>query len=200
MTEIMLNPNVAYLFLVAGFSLALLAVIDPGTGIIEIAALFTLVLAGWGVYSLPINYWALAVLLLSVILFIWAVLKSGKYSHLGISIFALVLGSAYMFKGDFWWQPAVNPVLAIIVSVLVGGFFWIVARKSMEARAAVPAHDLGSLIGAIGETRSEVYHEGSVQVNKELWSARSSKPIKSGAIIRVKSREGFILEVEEVED
>ena len=98
-------------------------------------------------------------------------------------------------------KPTFSNILIILyLIILVGGFFWIVARKSMEARVAIPAHDLGSLIGAIGETRSEVYHEGSVQVNKELWSARSTKPIKSGAMVRVKSREGFILDVEEVEE
>ena len=48
MEAIFLNPNVAYLFLVAGFSLALMAVLTPGTGLLEIGALFVLLLAGWG--------------------------------------------------------------------------------------------------------------------------------------------------------
>jgi membrane-bound serine protease (ClpP class) len=200
MIDFFLNPDVAYLFLVAGFSLALLAIITPGTGLLEIAALFILLLAGWGIYSLPINYWALIVLLISVFLFIWAVRKSGQLIYLGLSLLALVLGSAYLFRSELWWKPAVNPFLALVVSVLAVGFFWIVARKSIEANAAVPLHDLSELIGALGEAQTEIHHEGSVQVQKELWSARSVKPIKPGAIVRVLARDGFILEVEEINE
>jgi membrane-bound serine protease (ClpP class) len=199
MVDFLLDPNLAYIFLIGGFTLALMAILTPGTGLLEISAVFAFVLAGWGVYRLAINYWALIILLLSVIPFIWAVRKSGQVVYLGVSILALVVGSAFFFRGDAWWKPAVNPVLALVVSVLVGGFFWIVARKSIEAGAASPAHDLGPLIGAVGEAKTQVHQEGTVQVRGELWSAVSDQPIQEGAAIRVIGRQGFMLEVEEVE-
>jgi membrane-bound serine protease (ClpP class) len=198
--NILLNPSLAYLFLVGGLSLALLAILAPGTGLLEISAFFSLLLAGYGIYSLPINYWALAILFLGVFPFIWAVRKSGQLIYLGISILALVVGSIYLFQGNVWWQPAVNPVLALIVSLLVGGFFWIVARKSLEAEAAPPSHDLGELIGAVGEARSNIHTEGSAQVLGEMWSVRSEVPIPTDSTVRVIAREGFILDVEKVDD
>jgi len=202
--DFLLNPNIAYVFLVGGFSLALMAILTPGTGLLEIGAFFSLLLAGYGVYNLPINYWALVFLVLGVFPFIWAVRKSTNLIYLGISILALVIGSAYLYKGEAWWQPAINPVLAFVVSVLVGGFFWIVARKSLEADAAPTSHDLSRLIGAIGETKSDVHHEGTVQVLGELWAARSNELIPTASTIRVIGRDGFILdiaiEVEQVED
>ncbi len=197
--NLLLNPNIAYCFLVGGFSLALMAILTPGTGLLEIGAFFSLLLAGYGVYNLPINYWALVVLLLGVFPFIWAVRKSGQMIYLGISILALVAGSAYLFSGDVWWQPAVHPVLALLVSLLVGGFFWIVARKTLEADSAPPSHDLSALNGALGEAKSEIHYEGSAQVLGELWAARSENPIPDGSAIRVVGREGFILEVEKVD-
>lgn len=121
--DFFLDPNIAYLFLVAGFSLAIMAILTPGTGLFEIGALFALLLAGWGVYNLPVNYWALAVLLLGVIPFILAVRRSGRMLFLVIALLALVFGSAYLFRGEMWWQPAVNPILALVVSLLMGGFF-----------------------------------------------------------------------------
>jgi len=193
--DFLLNPNIAYLFLIGGFSLSLMAVLTPGTGLLEIGAFFCLLFAGYGVYNLPINYWALAILLIGVFPFIWAVRKSGRLLYLGVSILTLVIGSAYLFKGNLWWQPAVSPVLALVVSILVGGFFWIVARKTLEADAAPPSHDLSGLIGAVGESKSHVHHEGSVQVQGELWAARSDEPIPPGSLIRVINRDGFILEV-----
>jgi membrane-bound serine protease (ClpP class) len=175
--------------------MALMAILTPGTGLLEIGAFFSLLLAGYGIYNLPINYWALVILLLGLLPFVWAIRKSGQMLYLGISILALVLGSAYLFRGEIWWQPAVHPVLAVVVSLLAGGFFWIVARKTLEADSAPPVHDLNTLIGAVGEAKSEIHHEGSAQVHGELWAARSEKPIPDGSIVRVTGRDGYILEV-----
>ncbi|MBC8496474.1 MAG: hypothetical protein H8D37_02315 [Chloroflexi bacterium] len=198
MADFLLNPNVAYLFLVGGFSMALMAIVTPGTGVLEIGAIFALLLAGWGIYNLPINYWALIILVLGVVPFIIAVRKSRRMVFLGISIFALIIGSVFIFRGEIWWKPVVNPVLASVVSLLTGGFFWIVVQKTLEADDAPLAHDLSPLLGAVGEAKTDIHQEGSIQVRRELWSAYSENPISEGALVKVVKREGFILQVEEV--
>ena len=197
MEEILLNPNLVYLFIVGGFSLAFMAILAPGTGILEIAGLFALLLAGWGIFHLPINYWALAVLIVGVFPPVFALRKTKKKYFLAISVVSLVIGSAFLLQGAHWYSLAVNMGLAIVVSVFIGGLFWIITQKTLEADAAPPSHDLSTLIGAIGEAKSNIHHEGSVQVNKELWTARSNDPIEAGARIRVIDREGFVLVVEE---
>jgi len=196
--DALLNPNLAYLLLVAGSLLAISAVLSPGTGLLEIATLFALLLAGYEVYNLPTNAWALVILLLGVIPFLLAVRKSGKLIFLVISILALVIGSTFLFRGETWWQPAVNPVLAVVTSTLTAVFFWVAVRKTLEADAVRPTHDLSILIGAIGEAKTDIDidGDGSVQVSGELWTARSQKPISAGSRIRVLNREGFVLEVE----
>ena len=198
MEEILLNPNLVYLFIIGGFSLAFMAILAPGTGILEIAALFVLILAGWGVFNLPINYWALALLVFGVFPPVFALRKTKKISFLGMSVFSLVFGSAFLLRGENWYSLTINPGLAIVVSLLIGGLFWVITKKTLEADAAPPTHDLSTLIGAVGEAKSNVYLEGSVQVNKELWTSRSDKPIAAGAKIRVIDREGFVLVIEEV--
>ena len=160
---ILLNPNVAYLLLVGGAMLAILAVLSPGTGLLEAAAFILLLLAGYAMYNLPINYWALGILLLGVIPFLFALRKSGNLIYLGISILALVIGSIFLFQGQ-GWRPAVNPVLAIVVSTLSAGFLWLVGRKVIEVESIRPTHDLAALLGEIGEAKTEIYTEGSVQV------------------------------------
>lgn len=198
MLDILLNPNVAYLFLVGGFLLAVLALLAPGTGVLEVGALFALILAGWAVYNVPINLWALIVLLLGVLPFILAVRRTGNLIFLVISIIAMVVGSAFLFQGQ-GLQPAVNPVLAIVVSSLTGGFFWVVTRKVLEAEQTRPSHDLEALIGRIGEAKTDIHDEGTVQVAGELWTAHSDEPISEGAHVRVLGREGFVLQVEPLE-
>ncbi|OGO64165.1 MAG: hypothetical protein A2Z45_08025 [Chloroflexi bacterium RBG_19FT_COMBO_55_16] len=192
---ILLNPNVAYLLLVGGALLAILALLNPGTGLLEVAALILLVLAGWGIYSLPINLWALGLLLLGVLPFLFALRRSGRMVYLGVSIAALVVGSIFLFQGE-GLKPAVSPFLAVIVSVLAVGFVWLVAQKTLEADRVRPVHDLKALIDTIGEAKTDIHTEGSVQVAGELWSARSQQPIPVGSKVRVIAREGFILDVE----
>lgn len=197
-----LDPNLAYLFLVAFFFLAGIAILTPGTGLLEVGALVTLIAAGWGVYTLPINIWALILLLLGVFPFIIAVRQSQKMLYLVISVASLVLGSSFLFKSEIWWRPAVHPVLAAVVSVIVGGFFWIISVRTIEAELAPPSHNLGRLIGVRGEARSylDQQTEGSVQVLGELWSARATEPIQEGEPVLVVDRMGLVLEVSPVKE
>ncbi len=194
--EILLNPNLFYLFLVAGVLLAIMALFSPGTGLLELGAFFLLLLAGWGIYKIPINLWALGLLLLGVFPFILAVRRSRQIIFLVIALIALVIGSTYLYQGDSWWQPGVHPLLAIVVSILSAGYLWIATVKVLEADNQRPSHDLAGLIGAIGEAKTAIHHEGSVQVAGELWSAHSLVPIPDGSMVRVTGREGLMLEVE----
>jgi membrane-bound serine protease (ClpP class) len=94
--------------------------------------------------------------------------------------------------------PAVNPILAGIVSILCGGFIWIATDRALAAQQAKPVMDPDSLVGKIGEARTAISDDGSVQVGAELWSARSQDPIAKGSTVRVTQRDGFVLIVEKV--
>jgi membrane-bound serine protease (ClpP class) len=199
--EFLQNPNITYLLLAGGLVFAMLALAAPGTGVLEIVALFVLGLAGWSVASnnLPINAWSLVVLGVGLVLFFLALRRPKQWYLLVASILAIVLGSVFLFRSQIWYIPAVDPFLAAIVSVLTGGFFWVAARKVMEAASVRPVHDLDALVGAKGEAKTHIFKEGSVQVEGELWSARSDQPIHSGTAVRVLELDGFTLKVEAAE-
>jgi membrane-bound serine protease (ClpP class) len=195
MMEFLLEPNVAYLILLAGVMLAFMAIVTPGTGMLEVGALFCIALAGYAVYNLSFNWWALLVLGLSIVPFVYAIQKPKRELYLGLAIVLLVFGSVFLFpsqNGLF----AVNPIVAIVASVMVAGFLWIAVQKSMQAAQLKPAHDLSGLVGQTGEARTVVGEDGSVQVAGELWSARSDFLIPVGSHIKVIRREGFVLVVE----
>ena len=198
--QILFNPDVAYLILVASFVLIMLAVITPGTGILEIAAVFILLTAAYSIIQIPLNLWALPVIATAAGLFVLAIWRTKHLLTLGISLILFVIGSAYLFRGQYWWQPAVNPLLAAFVSAIVLGFFWIAGRKAIEASQIIPRHELTQLIGAVGEAKTDIYKEGTVQVESELWSAYSKSPIPNGSRVRVINRDGFLLEVIKEDD
>ena len=191
------NPDFAYLALIMGLLLVFLAVIIPGTGVVELLALAVLLIAAVSMYNLTINLIAVAILLLSIFPFYMAVRHSGKKIYLLIAVIALGLGSAFIFKGE-GFLPAVNPFLAVITSVFSAGFIWLVLEKGFEASRSVPVQDLRNLIGKTGEAETDILDEGTVHVAGELWSARSERLIPEGSIIRVIDRDGFTLIVEEI--
>ena len=194
--DFLLNPNIAYLILLTGILLGFLAIVTPGTGLLEVGALFCVVLAGYAIYNLSVNWWALLLLLISIGPFLYAVRKPKRELYLGLSIFLLVIGSVFLFAVD-GFKPAVNPLVALLSSGLVSAFLWIVVRKTVQAASARPAHDLEGLVGKVGEARTAIDDDGSVFVAGEMWSARSgSNSIPVGSHVRVVRREGFTLVVE----
>jgi membrane-bound serine protease (ClpP class) len=193
--DFLLDPNIAYLILLGGVLLAMLALAAPGTGLFEVGAFFCIALAGYAIYHLSFNWWAMILLALSIVPFVYALQKPRREVYLALSILLLGVGSVFMFP-RIAGQPVVNPGVAVVASGLVAGFLWIAVRKSIEAANVRPSHDLKGLVGQIGETRTRVDNEGSVLVAGELWSARSEKPIAAGNSVRVVGRDGFILIVE----
>jgi membrane-bound serine protease (ClpP class) len=195
MMDFLLDPNIAYLFLLGAVLLALLSVATPGTGLLEVGAFFCIALAGYAIYNLSFNWLALVVVALSVVPFVYALQKPKRELFLGLSILMIVVGSIFIFPRASG-QPAVNPGVAAIATLLVAGFLWIAVRKSVEASYKRPAHDLEALVGQTGEARTKVREDGSVFVSGEMWSAKSDNAIAAGSPIRVVRREGFVLVVE----
>ncbi|HSQ40113.1 MAG TPA: NfeD family protein, partial [Anaerolineales bacterium] len=124
--------------------------------------------------------------------------KPKRELYLGISIVVLIIGSIFLFPSQSG-GPAVNLFVAFIASILVAGFLWVAVGKSIQAAQIRPSHDLDALVGQIGEAKTKILEEGSVQVAGELWTARSEKPIRSGSEVRVVRRDGFVLVVEKKE-
>lgn len=197
--NLLTDPNIAYVLMVLGIMLGVLALFAPGTGLLEIGALFVLVLAGVSASNMDINPWALAILILGVVPFIFALRKWRNWIFLGVTILAVVVGSYFLFRSPDG-SPAVNLGLAVFVSLLVTAILWVIGRKSLEAIARRPDIDLSKLDGMVGETHTSVFHEGSVYINGEDWSAWSEKPIPANTRVKVVSRQGLVLEVEPVDE
>jgi membrane-bound serine protease (ClpP class) len=197
--DALINPDIAYVALVIGFALAILAMTAPGTGLLEVLAFILLIFAGYEIVNQPINLWALILLVVGVFPFVYAVRRSGKWYYLAAATLAFIIGSVFLFSSDTWWRPVVNPFLATFISILVVGFFWLVVRKGLEALNKRPSHskDLTELTGM---SRTTIHHEGAVYIGGEEWSARSKKLIPANAHVKVISKQGFVLEVEEIKD
>lgn len=184
-----LIPNLLYLALVVGTWLAALAILNPGTGIIEVLAAVALGVAGVGMIFFPIHLWALVLLLVGSVLFGLSVWRFRRGLWLALSIIALTLGSAFLYAAPDG-GPAVNLVLALVVTGMSVGIFWLLARSLLKAHQVVPNLDPDRLIGQIGEARSAIDLVGSAYVGGELWTAKAESTIAEGSQVRVVGREG----------
>ena len=187
--------SLLYLILVAGIWLAALAVVNPGTGVLEILALAALGGAGLGTIFVPLNAWALIVLALGGVLFIASLRLPRPEIWLAFSALALSVGSVFLFQPDAG-GAAVHPLLALTVSLLTLGYFWWAIRSAITAQRARPTIDPNKVIGEIAEVRTELNPVGSVYALGELWTARSEGRVKVGKKVKVVDREGLMLLVE----
>lgn len=189
-----IDPNIAYVLLIVGFMLSVLALLTPGTGIVEIIGLFSMILAGYGIISNPSHYWAL-IILIPFLPMIFVYRKFKKDYYLIIAIALLNIGSFMIFKsenGGF----AVSPIVAIVVVLLNAPILWIVVKKIIEAIDRSPDFNPENIIGSIGIARTNIFNDGTAYVAGEEWSARSEIKIGKGEEIKVVKKEGLILWVE----
>lgn len=193
--NILLDPNFAYLILVVGLMLGVLALFAPGTGLLEVGAFAAILLAAYSISNLTINFWALLLLVLGVFPFVLAMRFSKKRIYLIFALVAMIAGSAFLINTREGLL-AVNPFLAGFMSLFAVGLLWIIGVKGVEAHNIKPSFNLDHLVGMTGEAQTDIFNEGSIQVNGELWSARSKSFIPCGSPVRVLQREGLLLVVE----
>lgn len=149
-------------------------------------------------YNLPIRGWALILLVIGIVPFIFALRKFKQWYWLVPAIVSSVVGSVFMFKSDTS-LTAINPFFAALVSILSIVFMWFIGIKTLEAMRLRPSQDLTRLIDILGEARTDIQNEGTVYAGGEEWSARSDALIPAGSEIKVVGREGLVLQVVKAE-
>ncbi len=77
--------------------------------------------------NLPINWWALVILVIGIIPFLLALKNPVNVIWLLLSILALVIGSVFIFKQE-GMVAAVHPVLAGVTSI-AAVFLWFIDGK-----------------------------------------------------------------------
>lgn len=197
--DFLFDPNIAYIFIVAAVMLALFTIIVPGTGLPEAGMIICLGVTWYIMSRLEPNIWALVVVALSVVPFFFAIRQPRlRLSLLVLTILMVAVGSVFLFT-DKSGRPLVNFMLAGMVSTFCGVFIWTAVERGLKAQGNRPFNDPDSLVGTVGEARTEVHYSGSVLAGGELWSARSEKPIPAGSTVRILRRDGFVLTVQKME-
>jgi membrane-bound serine protease (ClpP class) len=197
----LINPNIAYLLVVTGIMLLLWTFNNPKSNWPKFLMVVCFIAAAYEFVFLKENPWAFLVVALSPLPFSYAIRHKRPRSPLYlITIAMLSFGSVSLFV-DENNSPVIDYGLAGIVSVFCASFILIGVERLRSAGSAMLSNDPDSVVGLIGETRSEIesHSAGSVLIEGELWQARSKKPIPAGSTVRVVRQDGFVLTVKETE-
>jgi membrane-bound serine protease (ClpP class) len=197
--DLLINPNIAYLSIVGAVIFVMLTFVVPRSKIPIVGFVICLAIAWFEISQLRANPWDLIIVVLSPIPFFVAVRTSRlHYPLLFLSLMALTIGSYFIFT-DQNGTPTVNLNLVMGVSFLSALFAWGAYNRQIQKQNEEGIYDPDSVVGLIGEARTEIDSSGLVLLEGELWRARSKTPIPAGSAVRVIRSGGGLLTVQKVE-
>lgn len=195
MLDLISNPNVAYVLLMLGLVGLYFEMSNPGLILPGVVGGLSLILALYGMQTLPVNYAGLLLILLGAILFI-AEVNVMSYGLLSVGgAISLYLGSIMLIDSDDpnmqISQAVLFPTMAL--SVLIAGGVFYLAMKAHERR---PVSGIDSLIGEKAKVKMELNPEGSVLLHGETWRAEcDGGHIETGETVVVEAVEGLTVKV-----
>lgn len=191
------NPNMVLILGMFGIYGIILEFYNPGSLVPGVVGVICLILAGYAVQMLPVNYAGLALIAVGIAMMVGEAFAP-SFGALGVGgIIAFTLGGIMLFDSDIPAFQVGIPVLAAIGAVMALVIFGTV-HVAMRMRGREVTVGIERMVGEDGEALTDVAPSGQVRVLGEIWSARSAngEAVSAGTPIVVKSVEGMKLTVE----
>jgi membrane-bound serine protease (ClpP class) len=180
------TPTLAYLLLVGGLVALLFEWFQPGFGVAGISGVVLAALGAFGFAVLPTQWWALALVILGLVLLALdlALAALGPLTIAGTA--ALVAGSVWLYRGP----QALRLAGWVIALVVVGAvaFFVFVMTTVLRAQGVQARAGMQAALGKHGVVRSMLNPQGHVFVDGVLWRAQapeSAGQIRTGTAVLV---------------
>ncbi len=197
--NILSDPNIAYLLLMAGILGIYMEFSHPGVIFPGVAGGIALLLALTSFQILPINYAGLLLILLGIALLIGeAFLPSFGVLGIGGAI-ALGLGSLLLFDTGSS-DLGVDRSIIFTAVVTLSAFILLVGYLVFKSQKKKPTMGLEGLLGEIGEVKVQLNPSGKIFVHGEYWNAEGNEEIAVGAKVRVVGFEGMSLKVKKLSE
>ncbi|MFB3056660.1 MAG: nodulation protein NfeD [Ignavibacteriaceae bacterium] len=200
--SILSNPNIAYILLMLGIYGLFFELYNPGALFPGIIGGICLILAFYSMHTLPVNYAGLALIILSIILFL---LEIKIVSHGALSIggvISLFLGSMMLIDTESILEAMeISMELIIFIVILTSAFFIFAITLGIKAQRKKPTTGTEGLIGEIGKTVTKLSPSGEITVHGEFWKAECLEgEIEEGADVEVVVVQNLKLKVKKVSE
>ena len=199
--HIITNPNIAYVLFILGLFGIIYEFSQPGLGVSGAIGVICIILGLYAFSVLPTNYAGLALIVVSIVLFILDL----KLNLGGILSLA---GIASLIIGSFMLIDTAAPFLQIAksliigISIVVSVFLIIVIRAVYKVHRKKPVTGSIGMVGTIGIVIENLNPEGLIKTHGEIWKALSldNKTIKKGNVVKIISVEGLLIHVKRIEN
>ncbi|MDY6846934.1 MAG: nodulation protein NfeD [Chloroflexota bacterium] len=206
--QIINEPNIAYMLLSLGILFLLAELSDPGLSVAGIGAGLCFIIGFMALGSLPVNWAAVGMLALSLILFVVALLTDTEVVVTAAGLIPFILGSLLLFTPFKPESPAapelrVSLWLILLMAGIIVFFSLVILRAILKASKRPPQTGAESLIGKTAIAKTTLNPDGEVTIEHQTWSATSSSgEVKEGQPVKVMSVSGVRLVVtpEDIED
>ena len=188
-----------YLLLVVGLGMLLFEVFQPGFGVAGLAGVVTAAIGVFGLFVLPVTWWAVALVVLGLILYAVDTAIAGFGPVTIAATVAFAVGSWQFYAAD---ALALNGWLIAATTLAALVFFVFIMTSLLRAQAGPEGVSVEDLVGRPGIVRSVLNPEGHVYIDGALWRARwtgDRKRAKVGTPVRVHDVDGAVVLVEPFE-
>ncbi len=177
--DIVSSPNIVFILFSLGSMGLVLELYNPGAILPGVVGGICIILALYGMRTLPINYAGVLLILFSIILFILEI-KIVSHGLLTIGgVISIIIGGLMLVDTA---DPELKVSRSIIytVAIVVGAFVILAFTLAYKARVARPTTGAEGLIGVTGVVKTKIDKTGYVYLAGELWEAFADEIIEEG--------------------
>jgi membrane-bound serine protease (ClpP class) len=198
--QILINPNIVFLLLTIGVQAILIELSSPGGWVAGFIGAVCLLLAGYGLGVLPVNWFGILFMIAAFVLFIVDIKAPTHGALTAAGVASLIIGALVLFNTPSVTPPSlqISIPLVILVSLGTGLVFAVIVGFGIRAQRAPVRMGQESLPHQTGVARTDINPQGQVQVASELWTAEldeGSDPVHAGDPVEVVSAQGLRLKI-----
>jgi membrane-bound serine protease (ClpP class) len=166
------DPNIVFLLLTIGVQAILIELSSPGGWVAGFIGVVCLALATYGLGVLPVNWFGLIFIATSFVLFILDIKAPTHGALTAAGVATLIVGALVLFNspGVPSFQRVSVPLI-VATSSLSGLLFFGILIFALRAQRLPVSFGHESLVGKIGQARTELKPTGMVQLASEQWTA-----------------------------
>jgi membrane-bound serine protease (ClpP class) len=191
----LISPSVVFLLLIVGLGLMVFEFFTMGIGLAGVTGALAVAGSLYGASHLPVTWWAMGLLILSTFGFAVDVQAGHQGFWTGIGVVGLLAGALKLFGGS----SALDVPLWLVILIFVGQIIFMLGGMTVAVRNrfSIPTVGRDSMIGELGEARTELNPDGVVTVRGAPWRARThrGRPVSPGGAVRVVAVDHLVLEV-----
>ena len=193
------DPNIAYIFILLAMYGIMIEFYNPGSIFPGVIGVISAIIAGFSLQMLPVNYAGLALMIVSIVLFIMEV-KIVSYGLLSLGgVVTFLLGSIMLIDspGDFMsiGLDIIIPATLATAAVFIGVVYLAVKSQRKKVSSGV-----STLVGKEVVVFSDITPPqlGKVKVTGEIWKAKANEKILKNEFASITAVDGLTLTVKKI--